>query len=73
MEFAAKKVSEEKLVISDLSEKLNEYEANLPLDREENTLMENTRQELEEKTLERIRGIMLRSKAKWYEQGGKEY
>ena len=33
--------------------------------------MEDTRADLEEKTLERIQGLMFRSKAKWYEEGEK--
>ena len=67
--YARESIAQNRIAISQLSEKLNEYESSLPLDREENELMEKTREELEEKTLERIQGIMFRSKAKWYEQG----
>ena len=69
--YAAQNSSATKLIISQLSEKVNEYESRLPLNKEENTLLENTKMELEEKTLERIKGVMFRSKAKWYEQGEK--
>ena len=71
IEFSRNLASEDAVVIANLSEKLNEYESSLPLNREENILMENTRVELEEKTMERVKGIMFRSKAKWYEEGEK--
>ena len=69
--FSRRNAAEDKLVISQLSEKVNEYESNLPLNREEDEMLERTKTELEEKTLERIRGVMFRSKAKWYEEGEK--
>ena len=69
--FARSKISEDKLVISNLAEKVNEYEEHLPLTREENDLYEMTKIELEEKMFDRIKGVMFRSKAKWYEQGEK--
>ena len=69
VEFSKQKIGQDKLIIANLSEKLNEYESNLPLNEEENKLMENTRADLEEKTMERIKGVMFRSKAKWYEDG----
>ena len=69
--YAAEKSAQNKLIIAQLSERLNGYEARLPLTLEEDKLMEETRVELEEKTLERIQGVMFRSKAKWYEEGEK--
>ena len=69
--YSRQKSSEEKLVIAQLSEKINEYEANLPLCQEDNLLLENSKEELEERTLTRVRGIMFRSKVKWYEEGEK--
>ena len=71
IEFAKSKVAEDKIVISNLSEKVNEYEATLPLTENENRLYEATKSELEDKMSERIQGVMFRSKAKWYEEGEK--
>ena len=67
--YARKNGSQDKLIISQLSEAVNNYEARLPLTREEDKLLEDTKVELEEKTMERIKGVMFRSKAKWYEEG----
>ena len=54
-----------------MSEKVNEYEAKLPLNEEEDKLYMTTKGELEEKQLQRISGVMFRSKANWYELGEK--
>ena len=59
------------MVIAQLSEVVNEYEASLPLPEEETDLWQKTKQDLEEKLFERAKGIMFRSKARWYEQGEK--
>ena len=69
--FARAKTNEQKLVIAQLSEKVNEYEERLPLDQDEDNLYEQTKSELEDKVLERIAGVMFRSKARWYEEGEK--
>ena len=69
LEFSKNQTSEEKLVIAQLSEKIDEYESRLPLTEYEDSLLEKSKAELEEKTLERIKGVMFRSKAKWYEEG----
>ena len=69
IEFSRSNVSEEKMVIAQLSEKVNEYETRLPLNKDENKIMEETKAELEDKHLQRIKGVMFRSKAKWYEEG----
>ena len=71
VKYSKNKTSEDKLIISQLSEKVNEYESNLPLNKSEDKLLEETKAELEEKTLDRIKGVMFRSKAKWYEEGEK--
>ena len=71
IKYARNKGNQDSLVIAQLSEKVNEYEANLPLTREEDKLWNETRAELEEKTMERIKGVMFRSKVKWYEEGEK--
>ena len=71
IDFSKNKVRMDQQIIANLSEILNEYESRLPLNIEENKLMEDTRTDLEDKTLERIQGVMFRSKAKWYEEGEK--
>ena len=43
---------------------IDDYESRLPLNLEENAILDNTKAELEEKTLERIQGVMFSSKAK---------
>ena len=69
IQFCKQNTSQDKLVISQLSEKVQEYESKLPLTKEEDELLQITKAELEDKTLERIKGVMFRSKAKWYEEG----
>ena len=71
VKYSKERVSEDKLIIAQLSEKVQEYEASLPLSKEQDLLIEKTKDELEEKTMERIKGVMFRSKAKWYEYGEK--
>ena len=70
-EFSRKKVSQDNLIIGQLSEKVNEYEERLPLNKEEDELLEQTKADLEELTMKRIQGIMFRSKVRWYEEGEK--
>ena len=69
--FSRKKQSIDKLVLAQLSEKVDEYESRLPLNKQEDDLLEKTKAELEEKSMERIKGVMFRSKANWYEHGEK--
>ena len=69
--YSRQKSSESKVIIANLSEKVNQYEEMLPLDQEDDDLYEQTKAELEEKMLERISGVMFRSKARWYELGEK--
>ena len=69
--YAKNKAQKDRLIIGNLSEKVNDYESRLPLAQEENTLYEKTKQDLEDKVMERTQGIMFRSKAKWYEEGEK--
>ena len=70
-DFSRNKAQIDKIIIANLSEKVNEYESNLPLNVDEDRLYENTKQDLEEKVKERVAGVMFRSKAKWYELGEK--
>ena len=67
--FSRMQGSQDKLILSQLSEKVDDYESRMPLTEEDDEILENTKAELEEKMLERIKGIMFRSKVKWYEEG----
>ena len=69
--FSRSKVREDKIIIAELSEIINDYESRLPLDEQETELLYKTKADLEEKSLERIQGVMFRSKAKWYAEGEK--
>ena len=69
--YSKNKTCEEKVVIANLSEKVNEYEARLPLVEEEDNIYQQTKDDLVDKQLERTSGVMFRSKAKWYELGEK--
>ena len=69
IKYTKRQKSDESIIISQLTEKVTEYESRLPLTRHEDNLLEKTKCELEEKTLERIKGVMFRSKVKWYEEG----
>ena len=59
------------IVIAQLSEIVNNMEQRLPLEKEEYDLLDKTKLELEEKMEEKARGIMFRSKVRWYEMGEK--
>ena len=69
LNYSKQLATEKKVVIAQLREKVDSYESALPLTREENALWENSKIELEEKMLERARGIIFRSKVRWYEEG----
>ena len=71
VKYAREAVSEEKIIIGQLTEKVNEYQARLPLDQEEDRIMQETLHELEEKILERTKSMLFRSKMKWVELGEK--
>ena len=45
----------------------------LPLTEEEDKLLDDTKMELEDKLLDRVKGIMFRCKAKWYEEGEEKH
>ena len=51
IEFARNKTSEAKLVISQLFEKVNDYEANLPLNKEDDKILPETKRDMEDKVL----------------------
>ena len=69
--YAKTRVQEEKIIIANLAEKVNEYESSLPLTEEDDELLEKTRFDLEEKVMKRAEGMLFRSKARWYEEGEK--
>ena len=69
--FARTVVSEQNIVIGNLSEKLNEYFSKLPLDKRETELMEKTQKDLDEKMMEKAKAMLFRSKARWHELGEK--
>ena len=70
-EYSRSKGNEDKIAIAQLTEKVTEMNQRLHLGREEDVILEETKIELEELCEKRIRGVMFRSKAKWYELGGK--
>ena len=67
--YSRKKASEDNLIIEQLSEIVNEYEANFPLNKEEDKLLLETKTDLEEKIIEKTQGAMFRSKVRWQEEG----
>ena len=71
IDYSRKKSSEEQTIIANLSEKIVEYESNLPLTEEQDRILTNSKDELEEKLFERVKGLIFRSKTRWYEGGEK--
>ena len=69
--YAREKVREDQIIVANLSEKVNEYEARLPLTQVEDEILVNTKADLEEKLMEKARGAIFRSKVRWYEEGEK--
>ena len=67
--YSRNKSAETKLVISQLLETVNEYESSFPLNERDQDLLMQTKADLEEKVMERAKGCMFRSKARWYEEG----
>ena len=71
IQFSRGKTREDKVVIGNLTEIVDEYESRMPLNKNEDEILQKTKMDLEEKTFERIQGVIFRSKARWYEQGEK--
>ena len=71
VKFSRKQASQNELIVAQLSEAVNAYEARLPLGESEDKIYEETKFDLEEKILEKTRGVMFRSRVKWYEEGEK--
>ena len=68
-EYAKNRVADIKVIVSNFTEAVNDYESKLPLNKEEDELYIKTKAELHEKVLEKTKGIMFRSKVKWYGEG----
>ena len=69
--FSRSKAQQSTIVIGNLSEKVTEYETSMPLSEKDEELLLKTKQELEEKLEEKVRGSKFRSKVRWYEEGEK--
>ena len=69
--YARRKAGLNKEIISNLSEKVQDFESRLPLTLSEMQILEQTKKDLDEKLSERAKGLMFRSKANWYEYGEK--
>ena len=70
-QYCRKVGSENRLIISQLLEKVDEMESRFPLEENETDLLEKTKLELDEKLLEKAKGNIFRSKVRWYEEGEK--
>ena len=68
---ARKKSNEEKELIGNLTEVVNDMESRQPLNSKDQELLNSTKQDLEQKLLERTKGLIFRSRANWYEMGEK--
>ena len=60
---------DQSIVISQLSEKVSDYEDKMPLPQEDMEIYTKTKSDLENAQLERTQQIMFRSKVRWYEDG----
>ena len=69
--YSRLKGMEARLIISQLSEKVNYYEENLPLNEEDDRLWQETRAELEDMMVEKAMAMLFRSKIRWMEEGEK--
>ena len=69
IEFSKQQVRQDKIIIANLLEKIDEYESNFPLEEDQNKILQKSKIDLEEKLLEKARGNIFRSKVKWYEEG----
>ena len=71
VKYARKRSNENDLVISQLNEKIQLYESNLPLEKSDYEKYEKSKQEFEQLMSERANSIRFRSKARWYLEGEK--
>ena len=56
VEFSRNKTSEDKVILGNLAEIVDKYESRLPLTQKEDELLQKTKADLEDKTMERIKG-----------------
>ena len=70
-ELSRTTAQEEKLIISQLCEKVGDYEQNMPLNEHDLDMYYRSKGELDELSLKRAKSIMFRSKVKWVEDGEK--
>ena len=69
VKFCRRRTDQDKLILSQLCEKVKEYESRLPLQEREDKLYVETKAEFEDKIMEKTLGVMFRCKANWYEYG----
>ena len=64
-----RRASEQKLIISQLMEKIDELQQSFPLTQQQMEILNSSISELNEKTMEEAQKLIFRSRVKWYEQG----
>ena len=69
--YTRKASSTKKLVISQLMEKIDEMQYRFPLNKQEMSIYQNSIDELHGAQNEYVKGVIFRSKAKWYQDGEK--
>ena len=69
--YSRKKGSERKLIISQLAERVEELESNIPLPKHLEDILFHSKCELDALLKEDIQRVIFRSKAKWYQEGEK--
>ena len=69
--YSRNKQNMKKIAISQLMEKIDDYQQNLPLPEDEMKMLINSQEDLDRLQMEYIEGVMFRSKAKWYLEGEK--
>ena len=68
-DYCRKRSSTNILIIAQLSEIVNDLESQQPLSKSDTVLLDNSKKDLEEKIFERTKGLIFRSKARWYCEG----
>ena len=71
--FARRKVGIDSLIISQLTEKLSDFQSRMPLTEIESKMYVDTLKDFEERSFERSKSLIFRSKAKWCLEGEKKY
>ena len=68
-QWARHTVGQQKLVISQLMEKIDDLQHNMPLNRADSALLCESKNDLDQMVLKQAESIIFRSKAKWCEEG----